>query len=115
MKLEANAEVRFPLHIYKNYFEGAIFADAGNIWNIQKDNSYPNAEFNFNTLADAIAIDAGFGLRLIFPFFIVRADAAVPLRDPSELPGMRYQYYKYNTVNNTIKAVNLSFGIGYPF
>ncbi len=115
MKLEANAEIRFPLHLYKNYFEGALFVDAGNIWNIQKDNSYPNAEFNFKSLADAVAIDAGFGLRLIFPFFIVRADAAVPLRDPSELPGIRYQYYKYNSVSNTFKAINLSFGIGYPF
>ncbi|MBI3233366.1 MAG: BamA/TamA family outer membrane protein [Bacteroidetes bacterium] len=115
MKLEANAEFRFPIPLYKNYFEGAVFADAGNIWNIYKDNSYPDAEFNLSRLKDDIAIDAGFGLRLIFPFFIVRADAAVPIRNPELVKGSRYIYKTYNTVNGLISAVNLSFGIGYPF
>lgn len=116
MKLEANAELRFPLPIYKSYFEGAIFADAGNIWNIYKNDLYPNAEFKLSNVKDGIAIDAGFGLRMIFPFFIVRADAAVPVRDPGQPAGKRYVYqYQYNTFNDLMKVVNLSFGIGYPF
>lgn len=116
MKLEVNMELRFPLPLYKSYFEGALFMDAGNIWNIYKNDLYPNADFDPVRIKEDIALDAGFGLRMIFPFFIIRADAAIPLRDPGQPSGKRYVYqYQYNSFDNLVKGVNLSFGIGYPF
>lgn len=116
MKLEANVELRFPLPVYKSYFEGALFADAGNIWNVYQNDLYPEADFQLSRLKQDIAIDAGLGLRVVFPFFIIRADAAVPVRDPGQPAGKRYVYqYQYDSFNNLMKGVNLSFGIGYPF
>lgn len=102
--IETNFEYRFPVY---NFFKGAVFMDAGNIWLLNKNNTYPNAEFKFDTFYKQIAIDAGIGLRFDFNFFLFRVDFAWRLRDPSQEEGKRW-----------VAARNIwfwNFGIGYPF
>jgi len=104
MKLELNFEYRFPI---SGILEGAAFLDAGNIWNVEQEDSRPNTEFNTSTIWKATAIGVGGGLRLNFTFFILRFDIATPIKDPS----IKNPY--------AIKALwgksNLNLGIGYPF
>jgi outer membrane protein assembly factor BamA len=107
IKLEWNAEYRAK--IYK-LIEGAFFVDAGNIWLRKPDPFRPNGEFKMDRFYKEIAIGAGLGLRLNFDFFIVRLDAAIPLRDPSFPIDERWRFSKLDA-----KRINLNFGIGYPF
>ncbi len=109
MRLEANIEYRFPL--FWN-FEGALFMDAGNVWNI-KDNS--NSEetreglFEFNNFYKHIAADWGAGLRLDLSFVILRLDMGIKLYEPSknDWKGPKSMLKKGN--------YGLQFGVGYPF
>ena len=107
IKLEWNAEYRAKLY---KLIEGAIFVDAGNIWLRKPDPFRPNGEFELKRFYKEIAIGAGIGLRLNFDFFIVRLDAAIPLRDPGFPDNERWAFNRLD-----IKRVNLNFGIGYPF
>ena len=107
IQLEGNVEYRFPIY---RFFEGGLFIDAGNIWLLSPNDSYPGGEFHLNDFFREIAMDAGFGLRLNFDFFIVRLDAAVPVRDPSEAAGQRWVFNKFQ-----FKDIILNLGIGYPF
>jgi outer membrane protein assembly factor BamA len=56
--------------------------DFGNIWLVGYDSLRPKGKFNWNNLMDDIAIGTGFGLRLNFEFFILRADLAIPFKNP---------------------------------
>ena len=103
IKIESNIEFRF---VITKMFQGAAFIDAGNIWMINEDTLRPGAIFQTNKFISEIAIGAGLGLRLNFTFFIVRLDAAIPLKDPSLLPGNKWF---------TNKTINFNLGIGYPF
>jgi len=105
--LETNVEYRFD--IYK-YLKGALFLDAGNVWLREKNIQYPNAEFQFNDFYKEIAIGCGVGTRLDFSFFIIRLDAAIPLRDPRRVHELRWVYDEMK-----LTKVNFNIGIGYPF
>lgn len=112
IKLEANAEFRF--NIYNRWFEGAVFADAGNVWMSKKDATRPGAEFAFNRFWKEFGIGSGLGMRLNFEVILVRFDFAVPLYDPSYNEGSRWVIDKFDQTwlfNN----LNFNFGIGYPF
>ncbi len=107
IKLEWNAEYRAKLY---KLVEGAIFVDAGNIWLRKPDPFRPNGEFELKRFYKEIAIGAGLGLRLNFDFFIIRLDAAIPLRDPGYPVDERWRFSSLDA-----KRINLNFGIGYPF
>ena len=107
MKLEANVEARFPL-VWK--LEGALFADAGNIWDLTGENE--EARFNFKTLPESVALDWGLGIRVNLNFILVRVDAGVKLHDPALDEGERWLspgewLHKGNYA--------IHFGVGYPF
>ena len=107
IQLEANAEYRFPMI---DFLKGAFFVDAGNIWKLHPTPTFPGGEFAWKTFAKEIAVDAGFGVRLDFSFFIFRVDTAIPLQDPSYPEGDRWR------LNNLRwHDVVVNFGIGYPF
>lgn len=97
-KVEGNLEVRSELF---KFFEGALFADFGNIWIKAED---------FKTTE--IAMGAGAGIRLNFGFFIFRIDGAVRMYDPA-----REEPYKwvYSHESFSTRDINFNFGIGYPF
>lgn len=107
IKLEANAEYRFGI---ASFVKGALFTDAGNVWLLREDKSFPEGHFDFSKFYQQIYWDAGFGLRLDFSFFIIRVDAAIPIYSPGST-------YSTNWVVNKLNFTDivLNFGIGYPF
>lgn len=107
MQFEANFEYRFPIY---NFLKGAIYVDAGNIWLLKENDFFPEGNFKLKNFFSEIAMDAGFGFRFDFNFFIFRIDTAIRLRDPSLVRAERWVPLK--TGFNKL-AVN--FGIGYPF
>jgi outer membrane protein assembly factor BamA len=107
IKIEFNFEYRAKLY---KLFEGAAFVDAGNIWLRKKDATRLNADFQFDRFYNEFAVGAGLGLRLNFDFFIIRLDAAHPMREPAYEMGNRWSFNRLQ-----MRSVNLNFGIGYPF
>ena len=107
MKLEANVEYRFPL-VWK--LEGALFADAGNIWDLSAQSDDP-AQFRLDNFGGAIGLDWGLGIRVNLSFILVRVDAGVRLHDPARTAGNRWV-----PVNEWFKGnYAIHFGVGYPF
>lgn len=106
MKLTTSAELRFKI---VNSFKGAIFIDAGNIWNVLDDVTDSSAIFkDFKSLKD-IAVGSGFGARYDFSFFVVRLDLGFKTYNPSDEIGKRW-FRDYNFSNSV-----LNIGINYPF
>lgn len=107
IKLEFNLEYRFDIY---RWFKGALFADAGNVWLIKKDNDRPGGLFQFKDFYKELALGAGVGVRLDFSFFIIRFDVATPFHDPGRPENDRWaiKYFQWSDVN-------LNLGIGYPF
>ena len=109
-KMEANAEFRFDMI---SYFEGAFFIDVGNIWTLSEDNRGREALFTSDFLSQ-LAINAGFGLRLDFSYFIIRLDLAYKLRNPYRFEDSGSHWIYANKPFNITDAV-LNLAIGYPF
>ena len=108
IQLECNAELRFPVY---NVLNGALFVDAGNIWNYHANELLPGGEFHFNTFYEQIAIDAGIGIRLDFNIAVLRLDWAFPLRNPyPNEAGLHWTLDDFNVLNS-----HLVLNIGYPF
>jgi hypothetical protein len=105
--MEGNIEYRF--HIIKT-FNGALFADAGNIWRLTPDPAKPNGEFQIHEFYKQIALGGGLGIRWDLNFFVLRLDLAVPLHDPKYAEGDRWTFDK-----QPWKQIVANFGIGYPF
>ncbi len=121
IKLEMNAEYRFPiapLFAGAIKMNGVIFGDAGNIWLTKKDANYPGGEFELNTLGQDIAVDGGIGARFdIASFLTLRADMAVPLKKPNIYDRNGWVTQQIDFGNGSWRANNVLFNvsIGYPF
>ena len=100
MKLELDAEFRFPL-FWK--LEGALFAEAGNIWRVE--------DFK-GALPGSIAADWGTGLRINLDFILLRLDAGFKVHDPAREAGQRW-LNPSSWVGRGNYAIH--FGVGYPF
>ena len=139
VKLEANAELRFPLFWKIN---GAVFVDAGNTWNWHNSSEDLSEEeyesfaqvmglteklydgiINNPYFARQIALGTGVGVRLDLDGLVIRLDLGVGIHAP-------YQTYRYDKEFNpdytrsittyfnmpsVLDALRLNFGIGYPF
>lgn len=109
MKLEANLEYRFKMFWI---LEGALFLDAGNVWDIKKQADRPGANFEWSRFGREIAIGSGLGMRLNFSYFIFRFDTGLKLRDPlATYPDkwiMGNRGFNHNDLGYNI-------AIGYPF
>lgn len=97
IQLVANIEQRFPI---TGIFEGAVFADIGNVWTLEQIKEIPTS----------FAVGTGLGLRVNVSFITIRLDLAFPLYDPGYDEGDRWltQHFQWN------KTV-VNFGINYPF
>lgn len=110
MHLEANVEFRFPLF---SKLQGAIFLDAGNVWNIggadlDGASRDPRSLFSFRDLARSTALDLGLGVRLDFDLILIRFDLGMQLYDPS--------LQEWMGMNDWVTGKSaFHFGIGYPF
>lgn len=106
LKLALSAELRFNIFGQLN---GALFVDAGNIWNVLDNVDDEKYVFkNFNSLKNS-AIGSGFGFRYDFNFFIVRLDLGFKTYNPSEAEGRKW-FKDYNLDKSVINI-----GINYPF
>ncbi|MBZ9729023.1 BamA/TamA family outer membrane protein [Salegentibacter sp. JZCK2] len=103
IRLEANLEYRFPLF---PYLYGAVFADAGNVWNTGENSTLEGGQFSKDFMNE-LGIGTGFGLRVDIQSFVIRVDLAAPVHDPSLPEGQRWEFDYANPV--------LNFAIGYPF
>ena len=105
-KLTLNLEYRFP---FIGKMNGALFIDAGNIWNVL-DNINDSA-YKFEGFRDLneIAIGTGFGIRYDFDFFVLRLDTGFKTYNPALPRASRWQT-KYS-----IKEAVFNIGINYPF
>lgn len=105
--IEGNVEYRFNIF---GAYNGAIFADAGNIWLLKPNADKPGGEFNPLKFWNEFAIGAGLGLRWDFEYFILRLDWAMPIKDPKYPEGNRFMFDK-----KPLRQSIFNFGIGYPF
>ena len=114
IQLEANVEYRFPLGtVLGTKLESAVYIDAGNIWDrhpIDTSAAEVGSDFQLSTFYKAIAIDAGTGLRLVFPWFLIRLDYAYKVRDPESIYFPDTWFHDFNLFKG-----QLQLGIGYPF
>ena len=134
IRIEGNVEYRQDLF---PYVKGALFVDAGNVWLRNADpsrvtytigeNGQPvpdgrNGQFQFNTFLKELAVGAGAGIRIDVQFFVIRLDAAYPLRYPYQNasyeltnPNDPTKPYEYSKVEPNLKNTKLNIAIGYPF
>ncbi|WP_026475034.1 translocation and assembly module lipoprotein TamL [Alkaliflexus imshenetskii] len=108
IKLELNVEYRFPLFWL---LEGALFLDAGNIWDLRRGVSSEGL-FKFDEFYKQLALGTGFGTRFDFKYFIFRIDTGLKLHDPAAPSGERWIPFARPYIWND---VGFNFAIGYPF
>lgn len=106
MKIAVSAEFRFKI---LGDLKGALFADAGNIWNVFDNITDEKSTFNnFASLKDT-ALGSGLGLRYDLNFFVVRFDFGFKTYNPADESGKKW-FRDYNFGHSV-----LNFGINYPF
>lgn len=104
IRLEANAEYRFPIF---SFFKGAIFADAGNVWNSKTNPSFNGEDKFTSNFINELGMGTGVGLRIDVQGFVIRFDLAAPFHDPTLEEGDRWDFRIDDSV--------LNFAIGYSF
>ena len=106
MKIAISGEFRFKL---LGDLKGAVFADAGNIWNVLDNVEDEKSTFtDFSDLKD-MALGTGFGIRYDLSFFVIRFDLGFKTYNPANETNKRW-FREYNFANSV-----LNFGINYPF
>lgn len=110
MKLEANLEYRF--NIFGSLY-GAMFLDAGNVWNINSyDGESPEDDgvFRLKDFWREMALGTGVGIRYDLDFFVLRLDLGIGLHLPYDTGKSGF----YN-IPRFRDGLGLHFAIGYPF
>ncbi|WP_281990858.1 BamA/TamA family outer membrane protein [Aquimarina aggregata] len=106
LKIALNAEYRYNI---LGGLNGALFIDAGNIWNIL--DNVEDEEATFSRLDDIqeIAVGSGFGFRYDFDFFVIRLDIGFKTFNPANDVDQRW----FKGYNFSEAVYNI--GINYPF
>ena len=116
--IEAAIEYRNKLTNNLNY---AFFADMGNIWLLNSNQSFKDYEgddgkFRFDSFYKELAVGIGLGLRYDFSFMILRLDGAIQVVDPGQPIGQRYILNELLSQNGFFRnKSNINIGIGLPF
>ena len=105
-KIALNLEYRFTI---LGAFKGAVFVDAGNIWNVM--DNIKDEQSMFGGLADLkeLGVASGLGLRYDFGFFVFRFDVGFKTHNPARPIGERW--FKEYDFNHAVYNI----GINYPF
>jgi outer membrane protein assembly factor BamA len=109
---EANMKLLFCTEFRMNIFQqlnGALFIDAGNIWNISDIVTNPDAKFSGLKSLENIAVGSGFGFRYDFNFFVVRFDLGFKTYNPANL--VNEKWFKEMRFDKSV----INIGINYPF
>lgn len=121
IQLEGNFEIRFPI---SSWIDGAVFADAGNIWLINEDSLRSGGQFKAENFISEIGIGTGLGVRMDLDFFIIRFDFAMPIRNPALPKEERWigygkwrdpSSYENGSLRKDFFPWQFNLGIGYPF
>jgi len=108
MKLDLSVEYRGTLF---SVVEGALFADAGNIWTLNHYSEQPGGQFKLGTFYKQMAGSVGAGIRLAFDYFLIRLDAGMKVYDPSSNLA---DHWRIRSIDNW-NDFALHFAVGYPF
>ena len=106
MKIAVSTELRFNIF---GTWNGAIFVDAGNIWNVLDNVEDPNYVFSGLGSLKNSAIGSGFGIRKDFGFFVLRLDLGFKTYNPAYYETKKW-FRDYNFSHSVINI-----GINYPF
>jgi outer membrane protein assembly factor BamA len=107
MKLQANLEYRTRLF---GKLHGALFLDAGNVWNTKEQEDLEGGKFKFSNLLDETALGTGIGLRYDLDFFVVRLDWGIGIHAPYDTG--KGGYYNIPSFRD---GQSFHLAIGYPF
>lgn len=107
-KLEASLEYRFKM---VGSLYGALFLDAGNVWNTRDLDSHPGGYLGSTSFLRDLATGTGLGFRYNLDILVLRLDFGVALHEPYDTgrPG----YYNIRTFFRDGFAFH--FAVGYPF
>lgn len=106
LKLAMNLEYRFTIFGKLN---GALFTDAGNIWNVYDNVEDENLTFNGIKSLKDVGLGAGFGFRYDLGFFVIRTDFGFKAYNPAKDYAQRW--LKGMSINEGV----FNIGINYPF
>ena len=107
LQLVLNLEGRFPI---AGIFEGAVFADMGNVWLLNASEQYQGGEIKWSSIPEEVAVGIGLGLRVNVSIATLRVDFAIPLYDPGYAAEFRWRPAHWK-----LRQTVLNFGINYPF
>ncbi|HMI07028.1 MAG TPA: BamA/TamA family outer membrane protein [Flavobacterium sp.] len=106
LKIAASTEFRFNI---LGRLNGALFADAGNIWNVFDNVEDEKAVFSGIKSLEDTALGTGFGLRYDLNFFVIRLDFGFKTYNPADDSNKKW-FRDYNFGSSVINI-----GINYPF
>ena len=106
LKLALNLEYRFKMF---GNFNGAIFTDIGNIWNVFDDTEEESRSFNGFDDLNELAIGSGIGVRYDSGLFIFRLDMGLKTYNPALIKKDRW----FNDFS--LKKAVFNIGLNYPF
>ena len=106
LKIAFNFEYRFKMF---GRFNGALFTDIGNIWNILDDTEDNRRTFNNLKDLNELAIGSGFGLRYDSGLFVFRLDMGLKTYNPARNKDERW-FKDFN-----LKKSVFNIGLNYPF
>lgn len=108
IKIDLNLEYRTLLFWKLN---GALFIDAGNIWNIRSQGIYSEGVFRFDRFYKQLAVSYGLGIRFDLDFLILRFDGGMKAINPMESGRNRFPVISPNFKRDFA----FHFAVGYPF
>lgn len=136
LQIEGNAEYRYNIaNIIPNtlVLRGALFVDAGNIWNLRNSNlngDPDEKQFKFSKFYKEIGVAVGTGFRIDMNYFVVRFDLGFRVKRPElsdENAGWKLPNIGFDDMFSKIfgrsdankrwryENFNFTFGISYPF
>lgn len=115
IKAEFNIEYRYKFY---RFFEAGFFVDAGNIWLLRDNPTFPGGKFTSNFYKQ-LAVDGGLGLRIDLSILLIRLDFALPLRQPWYIgeneDQWRFKHIDFGDPDWRKSNLFFMFAIGYPF
>ncbi len=105
-KIAMNFEYRFKMF---GRFNGALFSDVGNIWNLLDDTDDEKRKFNSLKDLNELAIGSGFGVRYDSGLFVFRLDMGLKTYNPALEKNRRW--FK----DFSLKKGVFNIGLNYPF
>lgn len=112
--LETSLEYRFKIIQFIGSLNGAVFLDAGNIWNISQPGQTTLGKWDASNFLNEIAVGSGVGLRWDFDYFLIRLDLASKMINPAKPKNEKWVFNK-TSFSSAENPIEFNIGIGYPF